>query len=150
MAQWQSTGCSSQRCLGFDSQQLPAFHLPHDIILTQDPRVLETVEVFRVPFRQMTYQKQFPKFLRHSIAEEDVLQEEIQSKIAKNDIEETSPKELGFCPQSYLCPSKISGVAKAGPGRVRARPKFVLLMCAQALVLLVQWLSVQQVPGQYQ
>ena len=26
---------------------------------------------------------------------------------SKNDIEETSPKELGFCPQSYLCPSKI-------------------------------------------
>ena len=32
----------------------------------------------------------------------------------------------------------------------RARPKFVLLMCAQALVLLAQSLSVQQVPGQYQ
>ena len=28
-------------------------------------------------------------------------------------------------------------------------PKFVLLMCAQALVLLVQWLSLQQVPGPY-
>ena len=35
-----------------------------------------------------------------------------------------------------------SGIAKAGPGRARARPKFVLLMCAQALVLLAQWLSV--------
>ena len=51
--------------------------------------------------------------------------------------------------------SWCSGIAKAGPGRARARPKFVLLMlvplmCAQALVLLVQWLSIQQVPGQYQ
>ena len=37
-----------------------------------------------------------------------------------------------------------------GPGRARAQPKFVLLMCAQVLVLLAQWLSVEQVPGQYQ
>ena len=29
----------------------------------------------------------------------------------------------------------ISGVAKAGPGRARARPKFVQYMCARALVL---------------
>ena len=49
-----------------------------------------------------------------------------------------------------LPPNTTSGVAKAGPGQARARPKFVLLMCVQALVLLVQWLSVQQVPGQYQ
>ena len=31
----------------------------------------------------------------------------------------------------------------------RVCPKFVPLMCAQALVLLVQWLSLQQVPGPY-
>ena len=28
MTQWQSTGGSSQRCPGFDSQQLPSFSLP--------------------------------------------------------------------------------------------------------------------------
>ena len=27
MAQWQSTGSSSQKCPGFDSRQLPAFSL---------------------------------------------------------------------------------------------------------------------------
>ena len=27
VAQWQSTGCSSQRCPGFDSRRLPAFSL---------------------------------------------------------------------------------------------------------------------------
>ena len=43
-----------------------------------------------------------------------------------------------------------SGVVKAGPGWACARPKFVLLTCARALVLLAQWLSIQQVPGQYQ
>ena len=43
-----------------------------------------------------------------------------------------------------------SGVAKAGPGRARARPKFDVYMCARALVLLAQWLGVQQVPDQYQ
>ena len=43
-----------------------------------------------------------------------------------------------------------SGVVKAGPGRAHAQPKFILLTCAQALVLLVQWLSIQQVPTQYQ
>ena len=49
-----------------------------------------------------------------------------------------------------ICLGGPSGIAKAGPGRAHARPKFVLLMCAQALVLLAQWLSIQQVPGQYQ
>ena len=37
VAQWQSTGGSSQRCSGFDSQRLPAFRfplfLPHNIYL---------------------------------------------------------------------------------------------------------------------
>ena len=46
--------------------------------------------------------------------------------------------ELVACPLFFA-----SGVAKAGP-------KFVRYMCARALVLLAQWLSVQQVPGQYQ
>ena len=39
---------------------------------------------------------------------------------------------------------QIYGVTHSGVAK--AQPKFVLLMC----VLLVQWLSVQQVPGQYQ
>ena len=38
--------------------------------------------------------------------------------------------------------------SKGRPGWVRARPKFVPLMCARALVLLAQWLRLQQVPGQ--
>ena len=55
------------------------------------------------------------------------------------------------CPPSSLSVLQWgSGVVKAGPGWARARPKFVPLMCMRALVLLAQWLSVQQVPGQYQ
>ena len=42
------------------------------------------------------------------------------------------------------------GVAKARPGWARARPKFILFVCVRALVLLAQWLSLQQVPSQYQ
>ena len=55
-----------------------------------------------------------------------------------------------FISCNFLYRLQGSGVVKAGPGRARAGPKFVLLMCAQALVLLAQWLSVQQVPSQYQ
>ena len=53
---------------------------------------------------------------------------------------------LGVCTEWMVV--WYSGVAKAGPGRARA--KFVRYMCVRVLVLLAQWLSVQQVPGQYQ
>ena len=67
--------------------------LPNSVKLTQDPWKLEAVQGFRVPFTQQPFQKQPPKPLRHSEAEENLLQEEIQSMIA---IEDTTPKGHGF------------------------------------------------------
>ena len=62
----------------------------------------------------------------------------------------TSTVQMYSCASGGLLCTSASGVAKAGPGWARARPKFVAYMCARALVLLVQWLGIQQVPGQYQ
>ena len=39
VAQWQSTGCTSQRCPGFDSRQLPAFcTFLYFCLITSNPR----------------------------------------------------------------------------------------------------------------
>ena len=94
---------------GLARQSLPVagrikHFLPNWEKLTQDTWVLETVEGFMVPFRQKPFQQQLPKPLKHSKAEEDLLQEKIQSMMAKNVIEETSPKGHGFV--SFLCPRK--------------------------------------------
>ena len=40
-----------------------------------------------------------------------------------------------------------SGVAKAGPGWAHAQSEFIPLMCAQALVLLAQWLAYSRCPA---
>ena len=80
--------------------------LPNWENLTQDRWVLETVEGFRVPFRQKPFQQQLPKPLKHSKVEENLLQEEIQSMMAKNAIEETSPKGHGFLSTVFLVPKK--------------------------------------------
>jgi len=55
-------------------------------------------------------------------------------------------KELPLRLLNAISVLNTSGVVKAGSGRARARPKFVQYMYARALVLLAQWLSVQQVP----
>ena len=53
--------------------------LPNWEKLTQDPWVLEAVEGFRVPFRQKPFQRQLPKPLKHSKAEEDLLQRKFEA-----------------------------------------------------------------------
>ena len=83
--------------------------LPNWVKLTQNPWVLEAVQGFRVPFTQQPFQKQPPKPLRHSEAEENLLQEEIQSMITKNAIEETTPKGHGFLSTVFLVPKKDEG-----------------------------------------
>ena len=83
--------------------------LPNWVKLTQNPWVLEAVQGFRVPFTQQPFQKQPPKPLRHSEAEENLLQEEIQSMITKNAIEETTHKGHGFLSTVFLVPKKDEG-----------------------------------------
>ena len=74
MAQWQSTGSSSQRCTGFDSQQLPAFSLScfrliaSNLIYTSSNynsidypgcRLVQTIQIFSLPpsFSSGTFSK---------------------------------------------------------------------------------------------
>ena len=73
--------------------------LPNLVKLTQDSWELDAVQGFRIPFTQQPFQKQPPKPLRHSEAEENLLQEEIQSMIA---IEETTSKGHGFVSIVFL------------------------------------------------
>ena len=56
MAQWQSTGGSSQRFPGFDSRRLPAFSLS-SIFVPRPPRFLPSVCVHNITQERKTSEK---------------------------------------------------------------------------------------------
>ena len=77
--------------------------------ITQDPRVLEAIQGYRVPFSGQPYQTYPPRALTHSQAEEALMQQEIGSMLEKHAIEETTPSGHGFLSTIFLVPKKDGG-----------------------------------------
>ena len=71
--------------------------------------MLDAIQGYSVPFMQQPYQPHPPMTLQYSSEEEELLQNEIESMLEKQAIEETTPSGRGFVSTLFLVPKKDGG-----------------------------------------